>query len=73
MVKPWYEENVKTSTPPYFLLMKDKLGVYLITVYTPLRISKKVTVTQLADCLDEWGYADSVTWNTDRWFIKQKY
>jgi hypothetical protein len=73
MVKKMYEENVKTPTPPYFLLLKDKLGVYLVTVYTPLRISKRVKITPLADSFDEWGFGDSLSIDEPVWTIKQKY
>jgi hypothetical protein len=64
---------VETPTPPYYLLLKDKLGVYLLTVYTPLRISKRVTVTPLADSFDEWGFGDSLSIDDPVWTIKSKY
>ena len=73
MVKKEYLENVETPTPPYYLLLKDKLGVYLLTVYTPLRISKRVTVTPLADSFDEWGFGDSLSIDDPVWTIKSKY
>ncbi len=62
-----------TPTPPYYLLLKDKLGVYLLTVYTPLRISKRVTVTPLADSFDEWGFGDSLSTDDPVWTIKPRY
>ena len=73
MVKKQYEENVKTPTPPYYLLLKDKQGVYLVTVYTPLRISKRVTIKPLADSFDEWGFGDSLSIDEPVWTTKPKY
>lgn len=73
MVKKEYLENVETPTPPYYLLLKDKLGVYLLTVHTPLRISKRVTITPLADSFDEWGFGDSLSIDDPVWTTKSKY
>jgi len=58
--KEKFGEDLTKPSSPYYLLLKDKLGVYLIKLYTPLRISKRFYVTKLVDCLDDWGYADSL-------------